>query len=71
MTLENLAQIGKLKPHRPAREEIGKLLAACRRHTSEATCTGAVRRNLKDARHTDLSAESRFDIALRRLCSVR
>lgn len=50
MTLENLAQIGKLKPHRPTREEIGKLLAA-------------VRRNLKDARHTGLSAESRFDIA--------
>ncbi|MBI5613102.1 MAG: DNA-binding protein [Gammaproteobacteria bacterium] len=50
MTLENLAQIGKLKPHKPTREEIARLLTA-------------VRRNLKDARHKDISSESRFDIA--------
>ena len=50
MTLENLVQIGKLKPHKTTRAEIARLLAA-------------VRRNLKDARHDDLSPESRFDIA--------
>ena len=50
MTLENLALIGKLKPHKTTREEIARLLAA-------------VRRNLKDARHADISPESRFDIA--------
>lgn len=50
MTLENLAQIGKLKPHKTTRAEIARLLAA-------------VRRNLKDARHADISPESRFDIA--------
>src|SRR5229473_7913533 len=50
MTLENLVQIGKLKPHKTTRAEIARLLAA-------------VRRNLKDARHDDISPESRFDIA--------
>lgn len=50
MTLENLAQIGKLKPHKTTREEIARLLAA-------------VRRNLKDARINVLSPDSRFDIA--------
>ena len=50
MTLENLAQIGKLKPHKTTREEIARLLAA-------------VRRNLKDAKLTSISPESRFDIA--------
>lgn len=50
MTLENSAQIGKLKPHKTTREEIARLLAAARRH-------------LKDARHADISPESRFDIA--------
>ena len=50
MTLENLLQIGKLKPHKTTREEIARLLAA-------------VRRNLKDAHHGDISPESRFDIA--------
>lgn len=50
MTLENLVQIGKLKPHKTTRAEIARLLAA-------------VRRNLKDARHADISPESRFDIA--------
>ncbi|MHB1529361.1 MAG: DNA-binding protein [Acidiferrobacteraceae bacterium] len=50
MTLENLAQIGKLKAHKTTHEEIARLLAAARR-------------NLKDACHTDISPESRFDIA--------
>ncbi len=50
MTLENLASIGKLKPHKPAREEITRLLAA-------------VRRNLKDAQVKDISPETRFDVA--------
>lgn len=50
MTLENLAQIGKLKPHKTTREEAANLLVA-------------VRRNLRDARHADISPESRFDIA--------
>lgn len=50
MTLENSAQIGKLKSHETTREEIARLL-------------DAVRRNIKDARHVDISSESRFDIA--------
>lgn len=50
MTLENLVQIGKLKPHKATREEIARLLAAARR-------------NLKDAGYAGLSPESRFDIA--------
>ena len=50
MTLENLLQIGKLKPHEPTREELARLLAAASR-------------NLKDAGHADISPESRFDIA--------
>lgn len=50
MTLENLAKIGKLNPHKTNREEIARLLAA-------------VRRNMKDARLTSISPESRFDIA--------
>lgn len=54
MTLENLLQIDKLKPHEPSREELQRLLAAARR-------------NLKDAQLADLSAESRFDIAYKAL----
>jgi len=54
MTLENLAQIGKLKPHKTTHDEIARMLAA-------------VRRNLKDARHDDISPESRFDIAYKAL----
>jgi len=50
MTLENLLQIGKLKPHKATREEIGKLLAA-------------VARNLKDAHIDGISPETRFDVA--------
>lgn len=50
MTLENLVRIGKLKPHETSREEIARLLAA-------------VLRNLKDAKLTSISPESRFDIA--------
>lgn len=50
MTLENLLQIGKLKPHEASQEELRRLLAAARR-------------NLKDAQLAGLSAESRFDIA--------
>ena len=50
MTLENLLRIGKLKQHKATREEVSRLLAA-------------MRRNLKDAHNTEISAESRFDIA--------
>jgi HEPN domain-containing protein len=50
MTLENLVQIGKLKPHKPTPEEIAKLLVA-------------VRRNLRDAHVDAISSESRFDLA--------
>jgi uncharacterized protein (UPF0332 family) len=50
MTLDNLVQIGKLKPHRASREEIGRLLAA-------------VRRNIKDAHIEENSSETRFDVA--------
>lgn len=50
MTLENLAQVGKVKPHSASREEIARLMAA-------------VRRNLKDARLDGISPETRFDVA--------
>lgn len=50
MTLENLAQIGKVKPHNTSREEITRLMTA-------------VRRNLKDARLVGVSSETRFDVA--------
>lgn len=50
MTLENLAQIGKVKPHNASREEIARLMTA-------------VRRNLKDARLDGISPETRFDVA--------
>jgi hypothetical protein len=50
MTLENLLQIGKLKPHKTTREEVSRLLTA-------------MRRNLKDAHNAEISPESRFDIA--------
>lgn len=50
MTLDNLLQIGKVKAHKPTREEIQRLLAA-------------VRRNLKDAHLTGISHETRFDVA--------
>lgn len=50
MTLENLAQIGKVKPHSTSREEIARLMAA-------------VRRNLKDARLDGISPETQFDVA--------
>lgn len=50
MTLENLAQIGKLKPHNVTREEIARLMAAARR-------------NLADARLRGISPETRFDVA--------
>lgn len=50
MTLENLFQIGKVKPHKTTRAEIAQLLAA-------------VQRNLKDARLDAISPETRFDVA--------
>lgn len=50
MILDNLLQIGKLKPHKPSSEEIAKLMAA-------------VWRNLKDAHVESLSPETRFDVA--------
>jgi hypothetical protein len=54
MTLENLADIGRLKPHSPDRVEIQRLLAA-----AEVS--------LKDARRKELSASSRFDLAYKSL----
>jgi hypothetical protein len=52
MTLENLLKIGKLKPHKPTREEVTRLLVAARL-------------NLKDAHVKDISTETRFDAAYR------
>jgi len=57
MTLENLVKIGKLKPHEQSKEELCRLLSAARR-------------NLADARLSDLSAESQFDIAYRAIMQV-
>ena len=50
MTLENLLQIGRLKPHATDRDEIQRLLEAARR-------------NLADAEVTAVSLETRFDAA--------
>lgn len=50
MTLDNLLQTGQLKEHRPTVEEIRQLRAA-------------IRRNLADARVTEISDETRFDAA--------
>ena len=50
MSLENLAKIGQLKPHPTDAEEIERLLIAAQR-------------NLRDARVTTISAETRFDAA--------
>lgn len=50
MSLENLLKIGLLKPHPPNAEEIGRLLTAAQR-------------NLRDAKVTSISAETRFDAA--------
>ena len=47
MTLENLAGIGKLKPHAATREEVAKLLAAAER-------------NLRDARRHENSDGTRY-----------
>lgn len=48
MTLQNLAKIGQLKPHKATAEEVARLLAA-------------VRRNLADAEVKGISNETRFD----------
>ncbi len=50
MSLENLLKIGQLKPHAPEAAEIERLLIAARR-------------NLRDARVTSISPETRFDAA--------
>ena len=50
MTLKNLERIGKLQPHKATVEEISRLSIAARR-------------NLNDAHHENISAESRFDMA--------
>jgi len=50
MSLENLARVGKLKPHSPTRQEIARLVASAHR-------------NLRDARVAGVSAETRFDVA--------
>lgn len=50
MSLENLLKIGQLKTHPPNAEEIERLLSAAQR-------------NLRDARVSSISAETRFDAA--------
>ena len=50
MSLENLLKIGQLKAHPLEAEEIERLLAAAQR-------------NLRDARVTSISPETRFDAA--------
>jgi hypothetical protein len=52
MTLDNLARIGKLKPHAAEKTEIARLLAAAERA-------------LADAQVEQLSADSRLDLAYR------
>jgi hypothetical protein len=50
MSLENLLKMGQLKSHPPDADEIDRLLTAAHR-------------NLRDARVTTISAETRFDAA--------
>jgi hypothetical protein len=50
MSLENLLKMGQLKAHPPDADEIDRLLTAAQR-------------NLRDARVTSISAETRFDAA--------
>jgi hypothetical protein len=50
MTLDNLAKIGRLKPHIASKPELADLLTAARR-------------NLEDARAENISTENRFDAA--------
>ena len=50
MTLQNLAKIGQLNPHKATAEEVARLLTA-------------VRRNLADAENRGNSNETRFDCA--------
>jgi uncharacterized protein (UPF0332 family) len=50
VSLENLLKIGQLKPHASEASEIERLLVAARR-------------NLRDARVTSISPETRFDAA--------
>jgi len=59
MSLENLARVGKLKPHSPTRQEIARLIVSAQR-------------NLRDARIAGLSAETRFDVAYKAVmqCSL-
>jgi hypothetical protein len=49
VSLENLQKIGQIKPHAPESAEVERLLTA--------------RRNLRDARSTSISPETRFDAA--------
>ncbi len=50
MSLQNLSKIGQLHPHEAQADEVARLLAAAQR-------------NLKDARRSENSAETRFDCA--------
>lgn len=50
MSLENLAKIGNLHPHKATAEEVARLISA-------------IERNLKDASRSDISSETRFDCA--------
>ena len=54
MTLDNLAKIGRLKPHVAKRSEFADLLTAAQR-------------NLEDARAENISTENRFDAAYKRI----
>ena len=57
MTLDNLAKIGRLKPHIASKPEFADLLTAARR-------------NLEDARDENISTENRFDAAYKDVMQV-
>ena len=59
MSLENLAKLGQLHPHKASPDEVGRLLAAAQR-------------NLTDAGRVENSAETRFDCAYKAImqCSL-
>lgn len=54
MTLQNLADIGRLKPHKATGKELARLLESADR-------------SLADAKRRDLHASSRFDLAYKSL----
>lgn len=59
MTLDNLLSIGRLKPHKPSRAEVGRLLAS-----AEASLRDATRAGMANASRLDLAYKAIMQAAL-------